>query len=63
MSSWTEDSLAQRLQWHTIAVIFLSRLLFVVRHMYSSVILVHLVIPACLVTIVLSSRAVNLCPR
>ena len=63
MSSWTEDSLAQRLQWHTIAVIFLSRLLFVVRHMYSSVILVHLVIPACLVTIVLSSSAVDLCPR
>ena len=63
MSSWTEDSLAQRLQWHKIAVIFLSRLLFVVRHMYSSVILVHLMIPSCLVTIVLSSRAVDLCPR
>ena len=63
MSSWTEDSLAQQLRWHTIAVIFLSRLLFVVRHMYSSVILVHLVIPACLVTIVLSSCAVDLCPR
>ena len=62
LSDSTEDSLARRLQWHTIEVIFSPCLSFIVWHIYSFVVLVHFVISVYLITVVLLGCTADLRP-